>query len=123
VRNDGTLGTRSRVVKLEDYERTTRPVDLDRYRRAGFCWVVTGSTQYGRAFAEPGDVPQAIRYYDRLRREAKEVYRVSPYAPGSRPARFSFDFSFNSYPLAFERPGPEVRIYHLPRCKGRFAAT
>ena len=67
-------------------------------------------------------MPQAIRYYERLRREADEVYRVSPYAPGSKPARFSFDFSFNSYPLAFERPGPEVRIYHLPRCKGRFGA-
>ncbi len=123
VRNDGTLGRRSRVVKLEDYERTTRPVDLDRYRRAGFCWVVTGSTQYGRALAEPGKVPNAIRYYDRLRREADLVYEVSPYAAGSKPARFSFDFSFNSYPLAYERPGPEVRIYRLPGCKGRFGAT
>ena len=34
---------------------------------------------------------------------------------------FSFDFSFNSYPLSFDRPGPEIVIYRLQggECGGR----
>jgi hypothetical protein len=106
---------RGRVVKLEDYERTLRLSLLDRYARAGYCHVVTGSTQYGRALTEPGEVPRAIAYYDELRRRADVVYRVSP--RGDEPVRrFSFDFSFNSYPLDYERPGPEVIIYRLRDC-------
>ena len=26
---------------------------------------------------------------------------------------FSFDYSFNYYPLTYERPGPEIVIYRL----------
>jgi hypothetical protein len=107
---------RGQVVKLEDYERTLRTSLLDRYARAGYCHVVTGSTQYGRALTEPDEVPQAIAYYDELRRRADVVYRVSP--RGDEPVRrFSFDFSFNSYPLDYERPGPEVVIYRLRDCR------
>ena len=70
--NDGTITrARARVVKLEDYERTTRPRARRRLRRGGFCWVVTGSTQYGRAFADPQEVPDALRYYDELAPAAK----------------------------------------------------
>ena len=106
---------RGRVVKLEDFERTLRTSLLDRYARAGYCHVVTGSTQYGRALTEPGEVPQAIRYYDELRRRADVVYRVSPL--GDEPVDgFSFDFSFNSYPLGYDRPGPEIVIYRLRDC-------
>jgi len=101
---------RGRTVKLEDYERTTRPRLLDSYVRGGFCWVVTGSTQFGRAFAEPEAVPAAIRYYRELRRVGRVVYRVKP---TDEPPPFSFDFSFNAYPLDYERPGPEIAIYRL----------
>ena len=107
---------RGRVVKLEDFERTLRVSLLDRYRRAGYCYVVTGSTQYGRALTEPEEVPKAISYYDELRRRADVVHRVSP--RGEEPVRgFSFDFSFNSYPLDYERPGPEVVVYRLRDCR------
>ena len=106
---------RGEVIKLEDYERTLRTSLLDRYARAGYCHVVTGSTQYGRALTEPDEVPQAIRYYDELKRRADVVYRVSP--RGNEPVnRFSFDFSFNSYPLDYERPGPEIVVYRLRDC-------
>jgi hypothetical protein len=115
VQNDGTLGE-PRAVKLEDYERTTRPELVGSYFRGGYCWVVTGSTQYGRAFADPDRVPRAIPYYEELRRQADLVYRVSPYGPRAKPVRFSFDFSFNYYPLAYDRPGPEIRVYRFPRC-------
>jgi hypothetical protein len=29
---------------------------------------------------------------------------------------FSFDFSFNAYPLRYERPGPQISIYRLRDC-------
>jgi hypothetical protein len=107
---------RGRVVKLEDFERTLRPSLLDRYERAGYCHVVTGSTQYGRALTEPEEVPNAIRFYDQLRKRAEVVYRVSP--RGDDPVRgFSFDFSFNSYPLDYQRAGPEIVIYRLRDCR------
>ena len=74
------------VVRFEDYERTTRPALIGAYARGGYCWVVTGSTQYGRAFAEPKEVPRAIAYYAALEREAKLVYAVRPdERPRTRP--------------------------------------
>jgi hypothetical protein len=105
------------VVKLEDYERTLSPALVERYRRGGYCWVVTGSTQYGRAFAEPRAVPGAIAYYSALRRTGDVAYAVSPVRTGARPVPFSFDFSFNAYPLRYDRPGPQITIYRLRRCK------
>jgi hypothetical protein len=75
---------------------------------------VTGSNQYGRAYADPKAVPQAIRYYDELKRQADLVYRVRPYTARGIP--FSFDFSFNYYPLQFDRPGPEIAVYRLRNC-------
>jgi hypothetical protein len=111
VRNDGrVIRGEGRLVKLEDYERTTRPALLDAYVAGGYCWVVTGSTQYGRAFAEPQAVPNAIAYYAELRRRGEEVHRVTPWED---PVPFSFDFSFNAYPLTYARPGPEIVIYRL----------
>jgi hypothetical protein len=115
VRNDGSImrSGRGRIVALEDYERTTRPELVDSYARGGYCWVLTGSTQYGRAFAEPEEVPRAIAYYRELERRGEVVFRASPYDAGAERVNFSFDFSFNSYPLAFRRPGPEIVIYRL----------
>jgi hypothetical protein len=107
---------RGKVVKLEDYERTLRPSLVERYRRGGYCWVVSGSTQYGRAFAEPREVPGAIAYYDALRRASDVAYAVSPLQTGARPVPFSFDFSFNAYPLRYDRPGPQITIYRLRGC-------
>ena len=114
VNNDGTLRRgKGRVVKLEDYERTTRPELVSSYARGGFCWVVTGSTQYGRAYREPKTVPDALRYYDELRRRGDVVFRASPYDEGAGAVPFSFDFSFNYLPLAYEQPGPEIQVYRL----------
>jgi hypothetical protein len=101
------------TVKLEDYERTIVPARVDAYERSGHCWVITGSNQFGRAYAEPDEVPEAIRYYDELRRRADVAFRVSPYGRDAERVPFSFDYTFNSYPLRYERPGPEVIIYRL----------
>jgi hypothetical protein len=95
------------VIKLEDYERTTRPQLVDSYEKGGFCWVVTGSTQFGRAYADREEVPDALAYYDELRKRGDVVFRIGHEEP------FSFDYSFNYYPLTYDRPGPEIVIYRL----------
>ena len=89
---------------------------MRQYASRGYCTVLTGSTQFGRALAEPVAVPQALRYYAALRRSGRVVFAAR------QPVRtFSFDFSFNSYPLSFKRPGPEIVIYRLTggACRGR----
>ena len=53
----------ARVVGIEDYERTLAPALIGYYERNGYCWVVSGTTQSGRAFADPRAVPEAD--YDR----------------------------------------------------------
>jgi hypothetical protein len=118
VNNDGSVITHGagRVVKLEDYERTTRPDLVRAYGQGGFCWVVTGSTQYGRAYADPKVVPQAIKYYDALKKAGTLVFESKPYGSDTS-LPFSFDYSFNYYPLSYDRPGPEVQIYRLRDCK------
>jgi hypothetical protein len=106
-------GNVGRTITIEDYERTTRPELIGSYARGGFCWVVIGSTQYGRAEREPGEVPRALDYYRSLGRHGDLVYRVDPYKPGRDPVEFNFDWSFDYYPMAYQRPGPTVVIYRL----------
>jgi len=114
VQNDGTVRPGpGRVVKLEDYERTLRPELVGAYARGGFCWVLTGSTQRGRAEAEPEEVPGALRYYEALARAGKVAFTALPTEEARPDNDFSFDFSFNAYPLPTTRPGPEIVIYRL----------
>jgi 4-amino-4-deoxy-L-arabinose transferase-like glycosyltransferase len=104
-----------RNTALENYPRRLKPSLIETYREDGACWVVSGSTISGRAFAEPEEVPAAIAYYRELRRRAAVVYHVRPY---DTTVPFDFDWSFDYYPLAYERPGPELTIYKLrgPGC-------
>jgi hypothetical protein len=108
-----TSNFRGRRVKLEDYERTLSPAMLDRYVRNGYCIVVTGSIQKGRAFVDPDAVPKAVAYYRALERRSELLYRISPLRGGRSVGTFSFDSSYNSYPLSYARPGPEIEIRRL----------
>jgi hypothetical protein len=100
-------------VSIEEYERTLAPGLIAYYETNGYCWVVSGSTQSGRAFADPAAVPEAIAYYRALAAQGTVVYRSSPYARGQGPVAFGFDWSFDYYPLAYARPGPQMTIYRL----------
>ncbi len=100
-------------VGLEDYETTLHPALIDFYEHEGFCWVITGSTESGRAFADRTAVPGALAYYRKLARDGRVVYRASPYGRGRRRVAFNFDWSFDYYPLAYARPGPQMTIYRL----------
>jgi hypothetical protein len=101
------------VVSLENYELTLAPSLIPYYEREGYCWVVSGSAESGRALADPSRAPLAVAYYRALARAGTVVYHVSPYRAGARSVAFNFDWSFDYYPLAYARPGPEVTIYRL----------
>ncbi|HEX4188932.1 MAG TPA: glycosyltransferase family 39 protein [Solirubrobacteraceae bacterium] len=109
----GAREPEGRRVRPEDYERTLSPALVAYYEQHGYCWVVSGSTQAGRAFADPRAVPQAIAYYRTLEARASVAYRASPYRSGAAPVPFGFDWSFDYYPLAYERPGPQITVYRL----------
>jgi hypothetical protein len=101
------------TVSLEDYELTLAPALIPLYEREGYCWVLSGSAESGRALAAPARAPHAVAYYRALARAGTVVDHVSPYRAGARPVAFNFDWSFDYYPLAFVRPGPEVTVYRL----------
>ena len=104
---------RTRFVKVDKYERTLRPALIDEYLAQGYCWVVTGSTQFSRAFAQPDEVPQALAYYAALAQRGEVAARFSPYKEGASAPRFNFDWSFDYYPLAYARPGPLIVVHRL----------
>jgi Dolichyl-phosphate-mannose-protein mannosyltransferase len=102
-----------RYVLIDQYERTLRPSLLDEYTAGGYCWLVIGSLQAGRAFAEPEAAPAAVAYYAALANRSKLVYHVSPFAAGTHAVPFSFDWSIDYYPRQYHLPGPELSVYRL----------
>jgi hypothetical protein len=122
VSADGKLESGvTRQVGIENYARTLAPALIGYYQAHGYCWVVSGSTEAGRASADPDAAPAASAYYRALARRGEVVYRASPYSGGHSPVAFNFDWSFDYYPLAYHRPGPEVTVYRLHggRCEKR----
>ena len=102
-----------RGVVVDQYERYLYPGLIDRYAVDGYCWVVIGSLQAGRAFAAPRAAPNAIAYYSLLAQRGRLVFHVSPFARGDHPVPFSFDWSIDYYPPQYRRPGPELSVYRL----------
>ncbi len=92
---------------------------IDGYRRAGYCVIVTMSTIRGRA--EVANDRKALAYYRRLERESDLVFRALPYRPDAERVPFDFNQSLLYYSAAFERPGPEVKIYRLRGCSDQLA--
>jgi Dolichyl-phosphate-mannose-protein mannosyltransferase len=111
--SDGSPEPAGRRVLLENYERTLGPALVSYYEQHGFCWVLSGFTQAGRAFVDPHAMPNAIAYYRVLAQRARVIYHVSPYGRGDTPVGFGFDWTFDYYPLAYYRPGPEITVYRL----------
>jgi 4-amino-4-deoxy-L-arabinose transferase-like glycosyltransferase len=97
------------------YAATLTPSNIDAYRSAGFCLVMTNSLTRGRA--QNAQVPKALAYYQRLERESKHILHISPFKPGRAPVPLHFDFSYNYYPTAYYRPGGIVDVYQLKGCK------
>jgi hypothetical protein len=105
----------------DDYGSTLTPATLNTYRRAGFCLVMTMSLIRGRA--QNAHLAPALAYYTAMQQQSKQVLHVSPYKRGAKPVKFNFDLSYNYYPTAFDRPGPEIWIYRLNNCKQGFGGV
>jgi Dolichyl-phosphate-mannose-protein mannosyltransferase len=101
-----------------EYGRALSPAVIDRYRRAGYCTVMTMDLIRGRS--EAARAPRALAYYRRLDRESDVIFRVSPYRADAQPQPFSFDLSYNYYSPAYERPGPEIVVHRLRDCVQRY---
>jgi hypothetical protein len=97
------------------YAATLTPSNIDAYRSAGFCLVMTNSLTRGRA--ENARVPKALAYYQKLERESRHLLHLTPFKPGRRPVPLHFDFSYNYYPTAYYRPGGIVDVYQLKNCQ------
>jgi hypothetical protein len=100
------------------YATTLTPGLIGEYRRTGFCLVATMSVIRGRA--ENAALPAALGYYRRLRAESTQILYVTPYKRGRAPVPLHYDFSYDYYPTAYLRPGPEVRLYRLHDCRQQF---
>jgi hypothetical protein len=100
-----------------NYLKLLSPATIDAYRAHGVCLVETMSLVWSRAQIER--TRRALAYYRRLDRESRVVFDASPYSSGSKPPPFHHDLSYNYYPTAYRRPGPEVRIHRLYRCHPR----
>lgn len=97
-----------------EYGRTLAPEVIDRYRKNGYCLVMTMSLIRGRSVNARN--PQALAYYDRLERESTRIFTVSPFRFNAGSDRFNFDLSYNYYSPAYLRPGPQIDIYRLKDC-------
>ena len=102
-------------ARRRHYSDTLSPATIDRYRASGYCTVMT--LGYVRGRVESDSDPGAIDYYRRLEHESRLVHRESPQRPGSPAPPFHFDLSYNGYPATLTRPGPEVRVLALDRCR------
>jgi hypothetical protein len=100
------------------YADQLTPGLIDAYRSQGFCLVVTMSVIRGRA--ENANLPKALAYYQRLRRESTQVLHASPFKRGRKPVPLHYDFSYDYYPTAYYRPGPDVRVYRLHNCRQQY---
>src|SRR4051812_6003211 len=106
----------ARAANFQGYELTLTPKLVDVYRREGYCWVVTGSTEYGRALAERRRAPRALAYYRRLAASGTVAFRTSPVKAGARLPRYQVARSFTYVAPAYERPGPAMVVYRLLDC-------
>jgi hypothetical protein len=71
-----------------------------------------------------GGNAEIAAYYRRLDRESRIVFRASPYRAGAKPVPFDFDFSTHLYePSAYERPGPDIAVHRLARCRQGIGPT
>ena len=70
---------RSATWSLTSTSAPCAPSCCSEYAKSGYCWVVIGSLQAGRSFAQPKLAPQAIAYYAQLANQSKLMYHVSPF--------------------------------------------
>jgi 4-amino-4-deoxy-L-arabinose transferase-like glycosyltransferase len=101
------------------------------YEKHDYCWVVASSNYWGMALSDPVIGERAKSYYEALARNGTVRFSASPWGDVGRPGGpgrdvvpFDYDFTYDFYPLSYDRPGPMVLVYQLhgERC-GRSAPS
>lgn len=108
-----TIRPLPRGTEIEKYAQNLSPEVLDSFEEDGYCWVASASIQKGRVTKDPSKAPGAAVYYSALEQRGEKVASFSPMKPGKSVPKFNFDISYNYYPLAYYRPGPQIDIYRL----------
>jgi hypothetical protein len=111
----GQFARPANKLKSSNYHFALSPRAIEDMRFYGYCTVMTISLVRDRV--ERIGSRKVRAYYRRLERESDLVKVWSPYRKGAKPPPFDFDLSYNYYPGAFERPGPEIRLYRLRSCR------
>jgi hypothetical protein len=115
------ISSPQRLLDTEDgYARTLSDRAVRAYVRYGYCWVVASSNYWGLALGDPKIEQRARSYFDALARHGTVRFSASPWGavdspgrPGNDVVPFDFDFSYDFYPLAYDRPGPMILVYRL----------
>ena len=103
-----------RFVPVDQYERTLRPALLDEYVQSGYCWLVIGSLQAGRAFASAAGRPGRRRPTTRRSPTGPGSSTTSPHSPGaSARCRSTSTGRSTTSPVSTADPGPEMSVYRL----------
>ena len=111
----GQFARPANKLKSSNYHFALTPRAVDDMRFYGYCTVMTISLVRERV--ERIGSRKVRDYYRRLEQEAEVVKVWSPYRKGAERPPFDFDLSYNYYPSAFTRPGPEIRLYRLRNCR------
>ena len=111
----GQFARPANKLKSSNYHFALTPRAVDDMRFYGYCTALTLSLVRERV--ERIGSKKVRDYYRRLEREADLVKVWSPYRKGAERPPFDFDLSYNYYPGAFSRPGPEIKLYRLRNCK------
>ena len=102
---------RSRARELR---ATLHPALVDYYEREGYCWVITGSTESGRAFADPQGGAAGDRLLPGARRAtAKSSTAPRPTRAAAGAGRVQLRLELRLLPARLRRPGPQMTIYRL----------
>jgi hypothetical protein len=104
----------------EAYARYLSPRLVGQYIRHDYCWVVVSSNYWGLALSDPLISDRAAGYYRALERHGAVRFSASPWGdirspggPGEDVVPFDYDWTYDFYPLAYDRPGPMVLVYQL----------
>jgi Dolichyl-phosphate-mannose-protein mannosyltransferase len=117
---DAISGPQSLLGGETKYARYLSDRAVRSYIRNGYCWVMASSNYWGLGLSDELIGERAASYFSALARHGTVRFSASPWGdvdspggPGKDVVPFDFDFSYDFYPLAYERPGPMVLVYRL----------
>ena len=95
----------TQLVNIEDFERVLTPELVSTFEQQGYCYVVVGSTQRGRAEVEPEVVPRALDYSASSSGARRSRTRLAV-LEGQGTGRVQLRLDVRLLPAGLQPPGP-----------------